>query len=220
MRIACLHTMASNIAVFEAARADLDPPEPLTLTHAVRTDLLVEAEAAGGLTPRVAEATAQALVALGRDADAVLLTCSTLGPAVARSEAQGHPFPILRVDAALAEMAVQDGGPVTVLCTVETTIAPTRALFAAAAHATGATITIRLVPGAWAAFRAGEMDRHFAIIADAAAQAVRDGAARVALAQASMAGAARLVSGDARPLTSPRAGLAAAVAAVGVSRRC
>ncbi len=57
-QLALLHTAASNVDVFEAASADLGLHD-LTLSHHLRADLL-----AGG-------------------ADGVILTCSTLGPAVA-----------------------------------------------------------------------------------------------------------------------------------------
>ena len=46
LRIACLHTVDSNIAVFEAAARGLD----IVMSHHVRADLLSRAEAAGGLT--------------------------------------------------------------------------------------------------------------------------------------------------------------------------
>ncbi len=52
MRIACLHTAESNVAIFEAAR-----PDGVRLRHAVRPDLLAAAEAEG-LTPEIAAATA------------------------------------------------------------------------------------------------------------------------------------------------------------------
>ena len=50
MRIACLHTVDSNIAVFEAAASGLPG---VTLTHHVRADLLKRAEAAGQLTDEI-----------------------------------------------------------------------------------------------------------------------------------------------------------------------
>ncbi|HUN50891.1 MAG TPA: hypothetical protein VMU42_07235, partial [Candidatus Sulfotelmatobacter sp.] len=75
MAIACLHTAESNVAVFDAAAAALGA----NLTHLVRADLLQAAEAAGGMTPAVAARTAALLHRLAEDADAVLLTCSTLG---------------------------------------------------------------------------------------------------------------------------------------------
>ena len=203
--IACLHTTTGNVAVFDAAR-----PPGATLTHTVREDLLKDAEAAGGLTDAIADRTAGALEALAaQGADAVLLTCSTVGPGAARARAK---VPVLRVDAALAEEATKGGGRVVVLCAVETTVEPTRAIFAEAAARHGATLEVRLVPGAWAAFRGGDPARYHAIIAEAAEAAFAEGAAQVALAQASMAGAVALAKGR-KPLASPPVGLAAALAA-------
>lgn len=206
-RIACLHTSAGNIAVFDAAC-----PPGAKLTHTLREDLLQDAEAAGGLTQAIAERTAAALQALaGPGVDAVLLTCSTVGPGAALARAT---IPVLRVDAALAETATRGGGQVVVLCAVETTVEPTRAIFAEAAARNGATLDVRLVPGAWAAYRAGDPARYHAIIAEAAEAAFAEGAADVALAQASMSGAVALTKGR-RPLASPPAGLAAALRAAG-----
>jgi hypothetical protein len=116
--------------------------------------------------------------------------------------------PVLRVDAALAEQATKGGGRVVVLCAVETTVEPSRRIFAEAAARHGATIEVRLVPDAWSAFRAGDVARYHAIVAAASDVAFAEGAAEVALAQASMAGAVALATGRA-PLASPAAGLAA-----------
>lgn len=202
--IACLHTAAGNLAVFDAAC-----PPGARLTHTLREDLLKDAEAAGGLTEEIAERTAAALEALATPGvDAVLLTCSTVGPGAARAKA---PVPVLRVDAALAEQATRGGGKVVVLCAVETTVEPTRAIFAEAAARHGATLDVRLVPGAWAAFRAGDVAGYHRIVADAADAAHAEGANAVALAQASMTGAVAMAKGP-KPLASPPVGLAAAMA--------
>lgn len=203
--IACLHTAAGNLAVFDAAC-----PPGARLTHTLREDLLQDAEAAGGLTDSIAQRTADALDALATPGvDAVLLTCSTVGPGAALARAG---IPVLRVDAALAETATRGGGKVVVLCAVETTVGPTRAIFAEAAARHGASLDVRLVPGAWAAFRGGDPARYHAIIAAAADAAFAEGAAEVALAQASMSGAVALAKGR-KPLASPPVGLAAALAA-------
>jgi hypothetical protein len=203
--VACLHTAASNVAVLDAAAAPLG----VGLRHAVREDLLARAETAGGLTVDIAAATQVALASLAAAADVVLLTCSTLGPAAEGLQVRA---PVLRIDAALAEQAVAKGGRVVALCAVETTMAPSQALFARAAAATGATISVELVPDAWAAFRAGDIARYHVLVAAAADRAFAAGADTVALAQASMAGAAALAK-TVMPLTSPAAGLAAAIAA-------
>jgi len=211
--IACLHTSESNIAVYEAAAKALGLPEG-TLRHHVRADLLLAAEKLGRLTDEISAETAALLWHLAEDADAVVLNCSTLGPAVSKVAA-GAGAPIIRADAALAEQAVKAGGKVLVLCTVETTIIPTTALFEAAAKATGAEIEVRLVPGAWTHFRSGDLRAYLASIADAVREAHGEGAVTVTFAQASMTGAVDLLSdGVERPITGPAAALAAAIAKI------
>jgi hypothetical protein len=210
LNVHCLHSATSNIAVFEAARRRLGDRR-LMLKHRVRSDLLAAAEAAGAPTPEILERAAAELRLLARGGDAVLLTWSTLGEAVSRA-AGDLPMPVLRVDDALAAAAVAAGGPVIVLCAAGSTTGPTRLLFEKLAVASGAAVEVRLVPGAWEAFRAGDTDRYFALVAEAADGAAAE-AATVALAQASMAGALPLVRRQPPPLTSPDAGLAAALAA-------
>jgi hypothetical protein len=113
---------------------------------------------------------------------------------------------------------VKAGGKVTVLCTTETTIAPTTRLFEEAAKTTGAKIAVRLIDGAWVLFRAGEQEAYLARIAEAAEVAYREGAKTVVFAQASMTGAAALL-GDkqARPMNGPAAALEAAMTAIAAS---
>jgi ATP-dependent helicase YprA (DUF1998 family) len=211
MRIACLHTAASNVGVFARAARSLGLDEGV-LTHRVRPDLLRAAEYTGGLTSEIEREAATVLVALARDADAVLLTCSTLGAAATRA-ASAALTPVLRADAALAAEAMRRGGRVTVLCAVETTLEPTSRLFTAAAKRAGTSVTVRLVRESWRHFREGDHAAYHAAIAHAADAAYAEGADLVALAQASMSGAAALARRGPTPLTSPAVGLAAALAA-------
>ena len=208
MQIACLHTAQSNVAVFESAGRDLALGAGV-LKHFVRSDLLARAEQAGGTTPEIKAETERMLLALSETADAVLLTCSTLGSA-ADDLARSSRVLVLRVDGALADAAVRHGGRVVALCAVETTVDTTRAVFQEAASATGARVEVRLVPDAWAAFKAGEQHQYLAMIAAAADEVARGGAACVALAQASMADAVRLCQVQPVPLSSPAVGLRAA----------
>ncbi|MFB2562297.1 Asp/Glu racemase [Rhizobium sp. IMFF44] len=211
MTIACLHTAESNITVYEAAAKALGLPDGM-LRHHVRADLLLAAEKAGRLTDEISAETAALLWHLAEDADAVVLNCSTLGPAASRIAA-GAGAPIIRADAMLAEQAVKAGGKVIVLCTVQTTIAPTTALFEAAAKATGAEIEVRLVPGAWAHFRGGNLSAYLASIADAVTAASGESAVTIAFAQASMTDAVHLLPENRpQPMTGPAAALAAAMA--------
>jgi len=209
MRIACLHTVDSNDPVFEAAAAGL---AGVSLSHHVHADLLKRAEAEGGLTDSIRDEAADLLRDLAQGADAVLLTCSTVGPAAERADLLA-PVPVLRVDGALASAAVARAAAgqrgVDVLCAVQTTVEPTRALFERLADGTAVTIAMHLAPGAWDAFRSGDTPGYHRLVAEAADRLYADGAEVIAFAQASMAGAAALCTRG-TPLTSPAAGLAAA----------
>ena len=205
MRIACLHTAQTNVAVFDRAAQAFD----LSLRHSVRPDLLADAEAAGGLTTDIEARTLDALRALDRLADATVLTCSTLGPATRRAEDFGIR-PVVRADAALAGAAVATGARVVVLCTAPTTIASTCAAFEAAAQAIAVRVEMLLVADAWRAFKTGDRERYHRLVADVADRAFASGCEVVALAQASMADAAPLCR-HGRPMTAPAAALMAAV---------
>lgn len=213
MRIACLHTVQSNVAVLEAAaQAMREAGHDVSLSHQIRADLLARAEAEGGLTEALRDEAADLLCTLAQEADAVLLTCSTVGPA-AENAAVLAPVPVLRVDEALASAAVArataTGGRVLVLCAVQTTVEPTRTLFERVANGTGVAIETRIAPGAWDAFKAGNVAGYHRLVAEAADALYAQGEQVIALAQASMSGGAALCTRG-TPLTSPAAGLAAA----------
>lgn len=210
MRITCLHTADSNISVFEAAAKALSIA-PHFLQHKVRPDLLAEAERAGKLTADIAKATQLELISLAEKSDVVVLTCSTLGPAV---EGITAAAPILRADEALAVAAIQTasaGGKIVVLCAVETTLEPTSRLFLDVAQQSKASIEVQLVSGAWALFKLGDNEGYLTTIAKAVDRSYLDGASVIALGQASMGGAAALTTVGPLPLTSAIEGLKAAV---------
>jgi hypothetical protein len=199
LTIACLHTAESNAPLFEAAASAL-PGGALRLTHRIRPDLLREP------TPATLAEAAALLRELTQGADAVLLTCSSIGEAA--TLVASAPCPVLRADAALAEAATRAGGLAHVLYAAPTTRAPTQAIFEAAAARTGATLDLRLVEGAWDLFLAGDLPAYHARIA-AAAEGLPG---RIVLAQASMAGAAALMN-EAPPLTVPAVSVMAAARA-------
>ncbi|ELY4301071.1 glutamate racemase [Cronobacter turicensis] len=208
MKIACLHTAQSNVAVFNEAARALNLPQN-ALTHKVMPHLLEQAQAAGGVTPEIEKEAIAALADLRTDADVVLLTCSTLGSA---ADFLAQDPGIMRVDRALAQAAATAGQPVMVLCAAPTTLHPTAALFRASLAPT-TPLGVEIIPEAWALFQSGQHEAFHQRIAQAAEQAFARGAGCVALAQASMAGAERYFSHP-NLLTSPRAALAQIVARV------
>jgi len=208
LRIACLHTADSNIAIFDAAAEELGLT-PDTLSHHSRPDLLAAAVAAGQLTPHIQQQACNALVELAQTADLVLLTCSTLGPAAKAADA-GSSVPVWRVDEALATQAMSKAGKTQVLYAVETTLQPTQLLFEHVKRHPQAEVEFVLVEGAWQKFMAGDTAGYVQNVAAAADRAFEQGIDKVALAQASMAGAVNLTQFGA-PLSSPRCGLRVAI---------
>lgn len=209
-RIAFLHASLSNAPLFEEAATELGLASDALFHHA-RPDLLDRAITAGALSDSIANEAAQALLDLSHDVDAVVLTCSTLGPAAELAAAKST-VPIIRADAALAALAARTPGPTVVLCTIETTLQPTQALFAAAAL--DSSVEAQLVPDAWAAFQSGDLEGYWRVIAAAADAAYEAGAMQVVLGQASMAGAAAWVRKGPEPLSVPHAAIAAVLDAV------
>lgn len=195
MKIACLHTLEANAALFDEAC-----PADVTLEHHFREDLLSRAIERGEADEEIIEETAAALRSLS--ADGVLLTCTTIAPGAERAGA-------VRVDAALAEAAAKaagEGGLIDVLITIHTTEPATRAIFERFAATTGAEIRVRLVEDALAAFQERRLDDYARLIAEAADAS---DAEVVALAQASMAPAAKRTRRAV--MTSPAAGLSAVI---------
>lgn len=120
-------------------------------------------------------------------ADAVLVTCSSIGPAVAIAQ-QVCDVPVIRIDEAMAAQAVRTGPRIGVVATLRTTLDPTLALLESSADAAGRKIelTSSLCEGAFDAVIAGDTATHDAIVTRTLTQEMRD-VDLIVLAQASMA---------------------------------
>ena len=137
-------------------------------------------------------------------ADAVMVTCSSIGPGVevARNLLD---FPIFRVDEAMAAKAVAMGKRIGVAATLETTLQPTLALLNATAVAKGCTVELipRIAEGAFQAVLAGNTDLHDGLVVEMLT-GLKNEVDVVVLAQASMARVLpSLPPGGAPILTSP-----------------
>lgn len=120
--------------------------------------------------------------------DAVLCTCSTLGPLA--DEAAQTAATILRIDRPLMVQACADGENILVALCLDSTRAATLALLQTCAAELGQDIkpTVVICDTAWAFFEAGDMDGYAASIAASvgAAVASQDRVNSIVLAQASM----------------------------------
>lgn len=120
-------------------------------------------------------------------ADAVLVTCSSIGPGVEIAQTV-FDRPVIRVDEAMAIKAVEQGKRIGVIATLSTTLAPTAALVRRKAQEAGKEVEIVecLGEGAFEAVMAGDTATHDRIVGDALTDKLR-GVDGIVLAQASMA---------------------------------
>lgn len=206
--IACLHAARSNIEVFEQALNTLDYDD-VQLLHRVEADLFAQTQDEQGVTPDIIAATRRAIEELCQQADAVIVTCTTLGVAVWEAE---FSKPVLRVDATLAKVASRYHGTILVLCTAQSTLAATTDLFSA--FIPGDRLYVELVPRAWAWFNAGDIEGYHQQIADYIQQRPECALGCIVLAQASMSGAEKRVNSTLAVLTVPQVSLQAALEAV------
>lgn len=213
--ITLLHTAASHIDGFERLLGALAPGA--SARHEVREDLLELACRLGVDHPQVIAQVATAVQhAAGADGAAfVLCTCSTIG-GIAEQAGRAAGLRVLRVDRPMAEQAVRAGRRVLVLAAVDSTLAPTTILLREAAASAGVQMDLRtlLCEGAWALFETGRTQDYLRAVADVVTT-LADEADVIVLAQASMAAAADLCASEPPVLSSPRSGLAAALAASG-----
>jgi len=204
--------MESNEAVFghAAMQAGLSPDQ---IRHVVRPDLRQAMEQQSSAGASAHGLVHEVLRDLAIDADAVVVTCATLGPAVDTMEASASR--VVRADAALAQAASRSGKKLAVLCAVESTVVPNQTLFERYAAATGASVTVQLIPGAWTLYQEGKHAACLSACAQAASQAYADGYDVVAYAHPWMAGAVGPVETASQPIHAAKAALDAVGSASG-----
>lgn len=184
--LALLHTSPTLSPLFNELTARLAPG--VRVLHFVDESLIKNTIAAG----RLEKPTMRRLIDLvgstfDAGADATLVTCSSIGPAVDIA-AQLHDQPVLRVDRPMAEKAVATGRRIGVLATLSTTLKPTADLVRCVAAEQGkdAEIVEHLCEGAFEAVMSGDGATHDRIVGTALTEAMK-GVDAIVLAQASMA---------------------------------
>lgn len=185
-QLALIHTVPGLIATFEPLVkrhlpdwASFNIADESLLRNSIREGSLSQ------LTMR--RLAGYVLSAADAGADAILVTCSSVGPAVDASQAF-CPVPLFRIDEGMADKASDIGNRIGVLATLSTTLEPTRDLVARLAAAKGKSpkITARVCEGAFAALSAGSREDHDRLVGDGL-RALAAEVDVVVLAQASMA---------------------------------
>lgn len=196
--IGFVHTVLSLPPTFAALAEELVPEAEVF--HIADETLLSNTRREGKLTASTrrrvlgyVESAAEA------GADLVVVTCSSIGPAVDAS--RGFlDVPVLRIDEPMADEAVRLGSRIGVVATLSTTLEPTAELVRRRAREAGreVEVTAHLCEGAFGS------DRHDELVREGIAKVAAENDV-VVLAQASMA----RVAGDAPVpvLSSPRLGM-------------
>jgi Asp/Glu/hydantoin racemase len=184
--LALIHTSATLEPVFAKLCADKDLG--VDLLHIADDSLIRDVIAEGQLTEMTSERVRAHIAAAERaNADYIMVTCSSIGPAVDSVNRNGS-VPILRVDQPMADRAVRLGKRVGVIATLPTTLVPTADLIrrrAADVHKE-IEITAELCTGAFDALMSGNVAEHDAAVINAL-RTLSGKVDVIVLAQASMA---------------------------------
>ena len=184
VKLALIHTSPTLTPLFTELCAK-EIPEAAVF-HMVDESLIKNTIEAGSLQ----KITTRRLIAMVESAgmagaDAVLVTCSSIGEAVTTAQ-QLFDFPVLRVDEAMAERAIACGRRIGVLATLRTTLVPTTELVRRKGAGKNVEIVDHLCEGAFDAVMAGDTKTHDEIVSKALMDEM-SGMDVVLLAQASMA---------------------------------
>lgn len=204
--IGFVHTVLSLPPTFAALAEELVPGAEVF--HIADETLLGITRREGKLTP----ATRRRVLgyvesAADAGADVVVVTCSSIGPAVEASRGFVD-VPVLRVDEPMADEAARIGSRIGVVATLATTLEPTADLVVRRAREAGRDVEVvsQLCEGAFEALSAGDRDRHDKLVRDGLRRVIADTDV-VVLAQASMARVVDTLPDDERTvpiLASPR----------------
>ena len=188
--LALVHTSSTLVPVFE--RLFKEKKLDVNLVHIEDASLIKDVIADGELTADISHRVMQHLTdAENTAADYIMVTCSSLGPAVDEAHKRLHK-PIIRIDQPLADRAVSLGSKIGVVATLMTTLVPTTQLIQRRAVKVSKEIEIvtELCEGAFKALADGDLERHDAEVIHAIKK-LTNKVDVVVLAQASMA---RIVS--------------------------
>ncbi len=185
-RLSFIHTVTSLPAEFDALSNELIPE--IDRFHIVDESLLQETIRSGSLSELTIQRLTDYLVsAESVGADLVLVTCSTLGPAVEQGRSAVR-IPVLRVDLPMVNVAISTGSRIGVAATLSTTLEPTSELIRNQAKKLGKDVMVfpKLFEGAFDAVITGDPETHDGIVINGLQELVNVSDV-IVFAQASMA---------------------------------
>lgn len=209
MRLALLHTSPVIVPGLAKLAGQILPE--VEVVHLVDETLIKNTIAAGHLEKAsIRRLMSMAQGAVDAGADAVMVTCSSVGRA-AELAAEVVDAPVLRIDEAMADEAVERGNRIGVLATLPTTLEPTATLIRKRAAARGLErqIVERLCEGAFDAVVRGDGAEHDRLVREGLRELAQD-VDVIVLAQASMARVVDALPPEERVkpiLSSPELGL-------------
>ncbi|RGE18561.1 aspartate/glutamate racemase family protein [Leucobacter sp. wl10] len=211
-RMAFIHTGAVVIPTIDGLAAEHLPG--VEIHHLL--DSAIVGDLRAGANPADIRARLGNLASAAKRAgsEAVMFSCSSIS-GYAADVAADVGIPVLRIDEAMADEAVNSSARVAVIATLPTTLAPTVALLRERAELAGRTVDIAevLVHGAFEAVVSGDRARHDELVG-AAIAAQAENVDSIVLAQASMASAAATAPVGVPVLTSPELGVKRAASAL------
>lgn len=156
--------------------------------HIVDESLLISLLKMGGVRSKIIRRLCDHVIAAEElDADIIVVTCSSISPAVDIAKKLVKP-PVLKIDEPMAEVAVTKGKRIGIVATVQTTLDPTTNLLIQKASEAGKEISISTVlcEEAFEAIIKGEVEKHDRLVLDKAVPLARE-VDVIVLAQGSLA---------------------------------
>jgi Asp/Glu/hydantoin racemase len=185
-KLAIIHTTSATVDSMKALATEMLPDAQLV--NFVDDSILPQLGQNGGNLAEVEERLVHyARCAEHVGADVILEACSSVGEVVSKMQS-AVSIPIVRIDEAMAEQAVQRGEHLGVAATLPTTLQPTTRLLHAKAEAAGKQVEITplLIEGAYQKLMAGDREGHDNLLVEKLEELART-VNVVVLAQASMA---------------------------------
>lgn len=179
------------------------------VVNIVDDSLLADVRIAGHVTPSVTRRMlGYATLAQSAGADVIFNTCSSVGEVADQMRAVVD-VPVVKIDEAMAEQALEYGNRIAVVATVPTTLGPTGRMVERIAQKKNLPVQVKahLVDGAFDALMGGDPARHDEMVVAEVQRAAQEADA-VVLAQGSMSRlSARFAGLNVPVLSSPVSGM-------------